>query len=198
VRKIAADAGAIAVGFLSRSACASVFIAEGYVLVNVVANGLDAAPTERCLPEQRPCNLGKSVGLAIAAGQEERQSVVGQILHSVLICVGSDHIRLARVIHDPIGREPGSPGRRHDPIAPITKAVAIGTDRDGWTGDEMIRHPRCVCSEHSASAAWASAAGTRRPFVAQSDLHGFYFRRVRSQIIFDCRCPPTLSGSSLT
>jgi hypothetical protein len=141
VRIITADAGAIAVGFPSRSACARVFIAEGNVLVNVAADGLDTAPAERRLPEQRSCDLGKSVGPAIAAGQEERQGVVGQILHSVLICVGSDHIRLARVIHDSFGGLPGSSRRSQDPTAPVTKAVAVCTDRDQWAGNKVVwRH----------------------------------------------------------
>src|SRR5215831_14745904 len=69
VRIIAADASAIAVGFPGRPAWARVFIPEGNVLVNEVADGLDAPPTDRRLPEQRPCNLGEPVGLAITAGQ---------------------------------------------------------------------------------------------------------------------------------
>src|SRR6266403_3348455 len=70
---VPADAGAIAEGFPSRPAGTRMFIAEGNVLVNEVADGLDATPAERRLPEQRPCDLGKPIGLAIAAGQQEHQ-----------------------------------------------------------------------------------------------------------------------------
>jgi hypothetical protein len=101
---VPAYAGAIAEGFPSRPAGTRMFIAEGNVLVNEVADGLDATPAERRLPEQRPCDLGKPIGLAIAAAQQEHQGLVGQVFHSVLICLAGDHIRLVRVVHDPIGR----------------------------------------------------------------------------------------------
>ena len=64
VRIIAADAGAIAEGFPGRPTVACVFVAEGDVLGNVVADGLDAAPAEWRLPEQRPGGLGEPVALA--------------------------------------------------------------------------------------------------------------------------------------
>ena len=69
----------------------------------VITDGLDAAPAERRLPEQRPGDLAKAVGLAISASQQEHQGLVGQILHGVLPCVAGDHIRLARVVDDPVG-----------------------------------------------------------------------------------------------
>jgi hypothetical protein len=78
-----------------------VFIAEGEVLVDVIADRLHPAPTERGFPEQRPCDLGKPVGFTIAAAQQEHQSVVGQILDRMLLCPAGDPIRLARVANDP-------------------------------------------------------------------------------------------------
>src|SRR5271166_4218244 len=81
---IPANAGTIAEGFPSRPAGARVLVAEGDVLMNVVADGLDAAPAERRIPEERPGDLGKPVGLAVTAAQQEHQGLVGQILDSML------------------------------------------------------------------------------------------------------------------
>ena len=50
MRIIPADAGAIAEGFPSRPAGAGVFVAEGDVLVNVIADGLDAAQSSGVCP----------------------------------------------------------------------------------------------------------------------------------------------------
>jgi hypothetical protein len=75
VRIIPADAGAIAEGFPCRPAGACVFVAEGDVLVNVVADGLDAAAAEQRLSEQRPGGLGEPVGLAISATREQYQGL---------------------------------------------------------------------------------------------------------------------------
>jgi hypothetical protein len=95
VRIVPADAGAIAISFPRRPGGARVFVAEGNVLVNVVADGLNPAQGERDFPEQRPCDLGKAVGLVIAAAQQEHQALVGQILDGVLLYSASELIRLA-------------------------------------------------------------------------------------------------------
>src|SRR5271155_4002523 len=64
-RIVPADAGAIAISFPRRPGGARVFVAEGNVLVNVIANGLDAGPAERRIAEPRPGDIGQPVGLAI-------------------------------------------------------------------------------------------------------------------------------------
>ena len=51
VRIIPADAGAIAVSFPGGPGGARMLVPEGNVLVNVVADGLDAGPTERAFAE---------------------------------------------------------------------------------------------------------------------------------------------------
>lgn len=52
-------------------------VAEGGVLV--IADGLDAAPAERRLSEQRQGDLGEPVRLAISVTQEQYQGLfVGQ------------------------------------------------------------------------------------------------------------------------
>jgi len=48
---VPADAGAIAVSFPGRPSGTRVFIAEGNVLVNIIADGLDPPPAERSFPE---------------------------------------------------------------------------------------------------------------------------------------------------
>jgi hypothetical protein len=50
-------------------------VAEGDVLVNVVADGLDAAAAEQRLSEPRPGGLGEPVALAISATREQYQGL---------------------------------------------------------------------------------------------------------------------------
>src|SRR5271155_3246754 len=71
VRIVSADAGAIAVGFPRRPGVARMFVAEGNVVVNVIAYGLHTGPAERGFLEQRPCDIGQPVGFAVAAAQQE-------------------------------------------------------------------------------------------------------------------------------
>jgi hypothetical protein len=80
VRIIPADAGAIAAGFPSSPAGPGVLVAKGNMLVNVVADSLDAAPAEWRLHEQRPGGLGEPVALAISAlvGSNTKASLIGQ------------------------------------------------------------------------------------------------------------------------
>ena len=62
VSEVPADAGAIAIRLPRRPGGACVFVAEGNVLVSVIADGLDPAPAGWGFPEQRPRDLGKPVG----------------------------------------------------------------------------------------------------------------------------------------
>jgi len=70
------------------------------MLMNEVANGLDASPSSGRFAEQAPSHLGQQIGFAIPASQEERQGLLRKLLHLVLMGVCSHNIRLTRVIHD--------------------------------------------------------------------------------------------------
>src|SRR6516164_3370537 len=77
MREIATHAGAVTITFPRRPAVAGVLVAEGDMAVDVVEDRLHPAPTEWRGLEQRPGDVGQPVGLAIAGGQQEHQSVIG-------------------------------------------------------------------------------------------------------------------------
>ena len=137
---VPAHAGTIAVSFPGGPACPRVLIAEGNVLVNEVADGLNPSPAERRSSEQRPRDIRKPVGLAVATAQQENHRFVGQILDGVLRCCDVDDVGFTRIVDDAATRQPDLPGRRNDPAAPVTKPVVITTYRDWRGGDKVIGH----------------------------------------------------------
>src|SRR5713226_4095669 len=70
VRVIAADALALVENFPRRHGRACVLVTEGDVAMNEVANRMDPRPARCCLLKQLPCNVGKPVGLAVAAAKQ--------------------------------------------------------------------------------------------------------------------------------
>jgi hypothetical protein len=97
---IAAHAGAIAERLPRGPAGAGVFVAKSDVLVDVVAHRLDPAPSRRRLAEERPRDVGQPIGLAVAAGQQERQGIVGEVRHGMLVRFDGGPVRLTAIIQD--------------------------------------------------------------------------------------------------
>jgi hypothetical protein len=73
------------------------------VIVDEIADGLDASPSGRRIAEEIPRHLGQPIGLAISAAQQEYQGFLGQVLHRDLLGRGSDHIRLACIVDNRTG-----------------------------------------------------------------------------------------------
>ena len=121
---------------------ARVLVAEGDVVVDEVADRLDAPPAGGAGAEQLPGGLGQPVRLAVAAAQQVDQGLVRQILHRVLHRRRVDRIGGARIVDHRIGAKAGLAGRGHHPAAPVAEAVAVGGDRQGRVGHEMVGAPQ--------------------------------------------------------
>ncbi len=77
-------------------------IAERQVLVDIIADRLHQRPARRHVPEQRPRDVGETVGLAVAAAEQKNQRLHRQVFEGVLFCVRGDDVRLAIVVHQEI------------------------------------------------------------------------------------------------
>src|SRR5262249_267540 len=86
--KVAANTDPFLMPVPSGSRRARVRVAEGYAIVYVVANCLDACPFRRQTTEQRPSGVRKTVGFAIPATQQKLQRLVGQIFYRDLSGIG--------------------------------------------------------------------------------------------------------------
>ena len=53
----------------------------------------------RRIAEEIPGNLGKSIGFAVSASQQEQQRFLGQVLHGKLSRVGHDYIGCSGIVH---------------------------------------------------------------------------------------------------
>lgn len=103
VRVITADAGPLIESLPGRPCGAGVLVTKGDMLMDEIADGLDASPSSGRFAEEVPSRLGQPIGFAISASQEKNQGLLGQILHWVLLGRGGDDICLARIVHDRIG-----------------------------------------------------------------------------------------------
>ena len=119
-----------------------------------VADRLDPRPARRRLAEQLPGDVGQPIGLAIAAAEQKDQRLLGQILDRDAARPRARPHRAGRCRRtDAVGRQPHAAGGRDDPAAPVAEAVAIGRDRHGGIGGQVIRHddvgrPREMRAEH--------------------------------------------------
>src|SRR5216683_3879875 len=77
VRIIAADAFPLAEGFKGRLGGTRVLVAERDMVVNKIADRLNACPARRRMAEQVPSYLGQQVRLAVPAAQEKHQGFFG-------------------------------------------------------------------------------------------------------------------------
>ena len=76
VRVIAADAGPLLESLPGRLRGAGVLVTEGDMLMDEIADGLDAFPSGGRLAEEVPSYLGQQIGLAISAPQQEQHAAV--------------------------------------------------------------------------------------------------------------------------
>src|SRR5438132_1042530 len=74
---VAADAGPVVKGLQRCPRHARVLIAEGDMSMDIVADSLNSAPSRWRLPEEIPRRLGKPIGLAVPASEQEEQRFLG-------------------------------------------------------------------------------------------------------------------------
>ena len=80
-------------------------VVESEVIVDEVADRLNAMPSRRCAGEGRPGKVTKPVGVAIAAAQEEYENVVRKVSDFVLGRVRLDVIRSSAIVDQKAGRD---------------------------------------------------------------------------------------------
>jgi len=76
VRVIAADAGPLLKSLPGRLSGAGVLVTEGDMLMDEIADCLDAFPSGGRLAEEVPSYLGQQIGPAISAPQQEQHAAV--------------------------------------------------------------------------------------------------------------------------
>ena len=103
MRVVAADAALFRIGLRRRTRCAGVRVAELDVLMNEVADGLNAAPARLGAAEQLPSQIEQLIAVAEPAGEQKDQRFFGEILDRNLRRVGDDRIGLAGVGDDGVG-----------------------------------------------------------------------------------------------
>src|SRR4029453_227479 len=133
---VAAHASALLVGLPRRLGGAGMLVAELNVVMDEIADRLDAPPTCGRVAEQAPGDLGQAVGLAVATAEEKDDRLVGQFLDRLLRRRGGHHVERAAVAHGAIAREADSARGRHEATAPVAEAIAVGRDRDGGAGGQ--------------------------------------------------------------
>ena len=114
-------------------------VAEGDAVVDVVADRLHARPAGRRAAEQRPGGVGKPVGVAVAAAQQEDEHVVRQVLDRVLLGVRHDRVGQAGVADQEVRRDRQPPLGRHDARADVAEAVAVVARLDRRVEADLVR-----------------------------------------------------------
>ena len=161
-------------GLQRRAGHAGVLVAERDMSVNVVADCLNAPPSRRCLPKEIPRRLGKPIGFAVAAAQEEDKRVLGQVWHGHLLCAGNDDVGQARVVDERIGGDARASLGRNNAGAPVAEAVPIGCHRDRRVDHQVIttdeiRHSGEVDIEVEDHRGWLRAVVDH--FEADVNVH---------------------------
>ena len=121
MREVAANALPVLQGLVSGLGGIGVLIAEGDVVVNEVADGLNQRPALRHLAEFGPGEFRQSIGVAVAAAEEINQRLDRQSLKRALRRVRRHVVRIAAVLHKKIKRNRQPPGRGPDHVANIPK-----------------------------------------------------------------------------
>ena len=89
MRVVAADADPFVESLRGAAGGAGVLIVEGNMVMHVIADGLHARVAWSRAAEELPGRLRQQIGLAIAAAQQEKESLLGQILHRILPRTGT-------------------------------------------------------------------------------------------------------------
>ena len=84
MRVVAANTAVFLICFKSRSGRAGVLIAEDYVIVHEVADGLHPRPTQWSGSEKPPRLVGQTIGLTVTTAKQKQYDFRGQVLNLVL------------------------------------------------------------------------------------------------------------------
>ena len=100
-------------------------VAEGQMIADEIADSLHPAPATRARSEMAPCDIGESVGFAIAAAEQKHQSFVRQLFDGDLVGVQFYRIGQAAVLDDGVGRDREVAARRDEPPHCIAECIEI-------------------------------------------------------------------------
>ena len=99
VRKVAADAGLLVKALQRTAGRARRAVVEMDALVHEIADRLNTRPAQRGRPEMGPRKGQQlAVDLAITAGQQKLQNILGQFMRCVLVCAVVDRVWQATVV----------------------------------------------------------------------------------------------------
>ena len=90
-----------------------------------VADRLHPRPAGLGGAEEAPGEVEHAVALAEAAGEQEDQRLVGQLLDRVLAGVGDDRVGQAAVADHRVGGDAEGAGGGGEAAAPVAEAVAV-------------------------------------------------------------------------
>ena len=135
VGEVPANAAPLFVGLRRCAGRTGMFVAECEMVMDKVANGLNARPAEQRILEKSPGFVRQDVGLAITAAEQKLKRVRGQILDVILQGVHVHRVGCAAIPDDRIGSQSETPGGGDEPAAPIAEAVTVAFD-----GYSRVRH----------------------------------------------------------
>ncbi len=105
-------------------------IAKLNVIMDKIADRLNAPPSGRLLLKELPGDIGQLVGFAIAAAKKIHDRLRWQVLYRVLGSRGHNDVRQACVANDCISRQAHATGWSNDTAAPVTEAITVWDDRN--------------------------------------------------------------------
>src|SRR4051812_43322090 len=77
--EITTHANSLLVAFPGRTRCACKLVAKGQMTVDIIDDCLHASPAARGIAEQRPSQGRQAIRFAIAASEQEANSLVGEL-----------------------------------------------------------------------------------------------------------------------
>ena len=144
------------------------------MLMDVVADCLNAAPSRRSMLKKIPRRRGQPVGFTIPTPEQVDERVLRQVLHRNLLRLRNNDVRDSGVVDERIGRDAHAALRSNDAGAPVAEVVTIGCHRDrrvdhqAVTPDE-IGHTREVDVEVEDHRGWLRAVVDH--FETDMNLH---------------------------
>ena len=135
--KVAANPGTLLPTLKGGAGGPGIHIVKGDVVVHIVANRLHPRPTARSIAEHVPGNLAQPVGVAIPAGQQVQDGVIGQFGQRRLGQPRKDRVRQTLAADHAVTADRKAAHRRHKPSAHIAETVAVQPRRHPWRGHNL-------------------------------------------------------------
>src|SRR5258708_5727353 len=172
--EVAADADALIVAFGSGAVAAGVMVAERNALMDIVADRLHPGPSAVDAAEQRPCQIGQLLGIAVATAQQIDQDVVGQFTDRNLSRVGSRGIGQTAVGDQKRVANFQQAGRCYDPGAGVAEHVDIITPLHVPRKTDLVRTEKILATRRMDAQHqyhWRFLKALERDVVARTYLH---------------------------